>query len=78
MSGYQGVVRITIEAASPQLEARRQWGCELPIGTSRMLCGGTHVDHIQGLENVTVSFERLAGLPEIQVHTRPELEGQAV
>jgi len=32
-----------IDCDGPELTARRWWNCELPEGTARIACGGTHV-----------------------------------
>jgi alanyl-tRNA synthetase len=66
--------RARIEAPSLQLEARRQWICELHVGTARMACGGTHLERLNQLASTRVTFEKSPGLPEIKVHTQPELK----
>jgi len=61
--------RISIECSSQTLDARRQWVCDLPPGTARMFCGGTHLGDLNQLQKATVQFERLPGEVEIKART---------
>lgn len=49
-----GAVRV--ETAGPALTDLREWVCELPDGTARIPCGGTHVTSLAGLAAVRVSL----------------------
>ena len=40
----------------PGLTDRREWVCELPDGTARMPCGGTHVGSLADLDGVRVAL----------------------
>ena len=46
-----------VDCAGPELTARRWWNCELPDGTARIACGGTHVASSGALGAVKVEFE---------------------
>ena len=47
---------VRVEAAGDGLTDRRAWVCELPEGTARLPCGGTHLDSAAELGSVTTSF----------------------
>jgi len=47
---------VRVEAAGDGLSDRRAWVCELPEGTARIPCGGTHLDSAAELGSVTTSF----------------------
>lgn len=49
-----GAVRV--ETAGPALTDLREWVCELPDGTARIPCGGTHVTGLTHLGSVRVSL----------------------
>jgi len=61
--------RISIECSSQTLDARRQWVCDLPHGSARMFCGGTHLSDLSQLHNATVHLDRLPGELAINVRT---------
>jgi alanyl-tRNA synthetase len=46
-----------IEREGDLLTSRRSWVCELPDGTARIPCGGTHLDGLDDLASVTVDLE---------------------
>ena len=46
-----------IDANGPGLTDRREWVCELPDGTARIPCGGTHVTTLAELGSVRVTLE---------------------
>ena len=46
-----------IEREGDLLTSRRSWVCELPDGTARIPCGGTHLDGLDALASVTVDLE---------------------
>lgn len=48
---------IHIDAEGPRLSDRRHWVCELPDGTVRIPCGGTHARSLAELGAVTASLE---------------------
>ncbi|MFF3602048.1 alanyl-tRNA editing protein, partial [Kitasatospora indigofera] len=48
---------IHIDAEGPRLSDRRYWVCELPDGTVRIPCGGTHARSLAELGAVTVALE---------------------
>ena len=60
-----GEARIDREAA--ELTARRWWNCELPDGTARIACGGTHVASSGALGAVKVELELAPD--QLTVHT---------
>ena len=47
---------VRVEAAGDGLTDRRAWVCELPEGTARIPCGGTHLDSAAELGSVTTSY----------------------
>ena len=47
---------VRVEAAGDGLTDRRTWVCELPEGTARIPCGGTHVASAAELGSVVTSF----------------------
>ncbi|MGW4930232.1 metal-dependent hydrolase [Agromyces sp. NPDC004153] len=47
---------VRVEAAGDGLTDRRTWVCELPEGTARIPCGGTHVTSATELGSVATSF----------------------
>ncbi|MET0854172.1 MAG: metal-dependent hydrolase [Microterricola sp.] len=47
---------IHIDAEGPRLSDRRHWVCELPDGTVRIPCGGTHARSLTELGTVTVDL----------------------
>jgi alanyl-tRNA synthetase len=57
-----------IDCDGPELTARRWWNCELPEGTARIACGGTHVVSSGALGAVQVEFE--LSPDQLTVHTR--------
>ena len=61
-----GAARIDCDA--PELTARRWWNCELPEGTARIACGGTHVASCGALGAVKAELE--LGPDELTVRTR--------
>jgi alanyl-tRNA synthetase len=48
--------KVRIDAAGPELTARRRWVCELPEGTASIDCGGTHVASLSALASLTTSL----------------------
>ncbi|MFT2707315.1 metal-dependent hydrolase [Clavibacter zhangzhiyongii] len=46
-----------IEREGDLLTSRRSWVCELPDGTARIPCGGTHLASLAELASVTVDLE---------------------
>ena len=47
---------VRVEAAGDGLSDRRTWVCELPEGTARIPCGGTHLGSTAELGSVTTTF----------------------
>ncbi|HEU0181807.1 MAG TPA: metal-dependent hydrolase [Agromyces mariniharenae] len=60
---------VRVEAAGDGLTDRRTWVCELPEGTARIPCGGTHVGSAAELGSVTTSFAVLddGGTPVLEM-----------
>jgi alanyl-tRNA synthetase len=61
--------RAWIECESADLTARRWWNCELPEGTARIACGGTHVASTSLLGAVTVELELDLGAGKLTMRT---------
>lgn len=49
---------VRVEAAGPLLTDLREWVCELPEGTVRIACGGTHLTNLAELAEITVGLEQ--------------------
>lgn len=47
---------VRVEAEGDGLTDRRAWVCELPDGTARIPCGGTHLTSLAELGDVTTAF----------------------
>lgn len=64
-------VRIERDGEGDGLTDRRSWACELPGGTARIPCGGTHARSLVDLGRVQVRFESGddAGTPVLAMHT---------
>ena len=62
---------VRIERDGDGLTDRRYWVCELPGGTARIPCGGTHVHALADLGGVQVAFELDddAGTPVLRMRT---------
>ena len=48
---------VRIEPSGPRLTDLREWVCELPQGSARIPCGGTHVDSLAAFDTVTVELD---------------------
>ena len=48
---------VGIETTGPHLTDMRYWCCEVPQGTYRIPCGGTHVTSLRELGQVSVRYE---------------------
>ena len=48
---------VRIESSGPRLTDLREWVCDLPRGSARMPCGGTHVDSLAAFATVTVELD---------------------
>ncbi|WP_136709915.1 metal-dependent hydrolase [Agromyces sp. H66] len=66
---------VRIERDGELLTDRRSWVCELPDGTARIPCGGTHLDSLAEFTAVLPSFALLddAGTPVLEMTTEARL-----
>ena len=66
---------VRIERDGDGLTARRSWVCELPEGTARIPCGGTHLDSLAELSAVLSRFELVddAGTPVLEMANEARL-----
>jgi alanyl-tRNA synthetase len=64
--------QVRIDAAGPELTARRRWVCELPEGTASIDCGGTHVAHLGVLASLTTSLSLSEDGTELVAVTVPK------
>ena len=66
---------VRIERDGDGLTARRAWVCELPEGTVRIPCGGTHLDSLAELSAVLPRFELVddAGTPVLEMANEARL-----
>jgi alanyl-tRNA synthetase len=64
---------IWIETPHLGLDARRMWHCDLPDGAAYIPCGGTHLKNLKEFSSIRVNFETLPGVPEVILHTVPQL-----
>ncbi|MBT2498055.1 metal-dependent hydrolase [Agromyces sp. ISL-38] len=64
-------VRVERDASGDGLTDRRSWVCELPGGTARIPCGGTHAGSLAELGELQVSFELSddRGTPVLEMRT---------
>lgn len=62
-----GAVRV--DTAGPALTDRREWVCELPDGTSRIPCGGTHVRSTADIAPVRVRLTLDESGQRLTMHT---------
>lgn len=60
---------VRVETAGPTLTDRREWVCELPDGTARIPCGGTHVATLAKLGSVRVALELSADGQQLTMRT---------
>ena len=60
---------VRVETAGPTLTDRREWVCELPDGTARIPCGGTHVATLAELGSVRVALELSADGQQLTMRT---------
>ena len=65
---------VRIERDGDGLSDRRYWVCELPEGTVRMACGGTHVRTLGEFDGIRVGFSagEDAGSPVVEMSTSVE------
>ena len=68
-TGGPGLIRV--DAEGPRLSDRRHWVCELPDGTVRIPCGGTHARSLAELGTVTVALDLgdVDGTPVLTMRT---------
>lgn len=66
---------VRVERDGDGLADRRAWVCELPEGTARIPCGGTHVDSLAELSAVLPRFELVddGGTPVVEMFTEARL-----
>lgn len=66
---------VRVESDGDGLTDRRSWVCELPDGTARIPCGGTHLNSLAELSAVLPSFALLddAGTPVLEMTTEARL-----
>ncbi len=57
-----------IDANGPGLTDRREWVCELPDGTGRIACGGTHVTTLAALGSVRVRLTSDGAAQQLTMH----------
>lgn len=50
--------RVAIETQGPALTDLRYWCCDVPDGSYRIACGGTHVTSLRELGEVRVAYEQ--------------------
>ena len=62
---------VRVESEGDGLSDRRHWVCQLPEGTARIPCGGTHVSSLAQLSAVLPSFALLeiGGAPVLEMMT---------
>ncbi|WP_448005518.1 metal-dependent hydrolase [Agromyces bauzanensis] len=66
---------VRVESDGDGLTDRRSWVCELPEGTARIPCGGTHLNSLAELSAVLPLFALLddAGTPVLEMSTEARL-----
>ncbi|MFE2722015.1 metal-dependent hydrolase [Kitasatospora sp. NPDC059327] len=63
---------VRIDVPGPELTARRQWHCELPEGSARIFCGGTHLHHLGELAELRTELRLSEDGSELVAVTRPK------
>ncbi|BFV57960.1 hypothetical protein KCMC57_up30640 [Kitasatospora sp. CMC57] len=63
---------VRIEVPGPELTARRQWHCELPVGSAAIACGGTHLHHLGELAELRTELTLSEDGSELVAVTRPK------
>ncbi len=63
---------VSIDREGPGLTDRRYWVCELPEGTARIACGGTHASRLGelGSINAELSLEEVEGALQLKMVTK--------
>lgn len=69
LAGWVAAGAVRVEVAGPALADRREWVCELPDGTARIPCGGTHVGGLAELGAVRVTLELSADGQQLTMRT---------
>lgn len=66
---------VRVEGEGDGLTDRRTWACDLPDGTARIPCGGTHLDSLADLSTVapTLAVVDDAGTPVLEMTTEARL-----
>jgi alanyl-tRNA synthetase len=66
---------VRVEREGDGLTERRVWACDLPDGTARIPCGGTHLDSLAELSAVlpTLAVVDDAGTPVLEMTTEARL-----
>lgn len=66
---------VRLERDGELLTDRRSWVCELPDGTARIPCGGTHLDSLADVTAVVASFalQGDGGTPVLEMTTEARL-----
>ncbi|MBX3089394.1 MAG: metal-dependent hydrolase [Cryobacterium sp.] len=62
---------VSIDREGPGLTDRRYWVCDLPEGTARIACGGTHASRLGELGSISaeLSLEEVEGAPQLRMVT---------
>ncbi|AZI58934.1 metal-dependent hydrolase [Nakamurella antarctica] len=55
-SWVEAAAPVTLEIEGPGVTDKRMWVCELPQGTQRIPCGGTHLGSLGQYEKIEISF----------------------
>jgi alanyl-tRNA synthetase len=63
---------VRIDAAGPELTARRRWVCQLPEGTASIDCGGTHLASLGTIASLTTSLSLSEDGTELVAITVPK------
>ncbi|MDH6138056.1 MULTISPECIES: metal-dependent hydrolase [Kitasatospora] len=63
---------VRIEVPGPELTARRNWHCELPAGSARIACGGTHLHRLGQLSALETELTLSEDGSELVAVTRPK------
>ncbi|WP_159603370.1 alanyl-tRNA editing protein [Agromyces humi] len=66
---------VRVDAAGDGLTDRRTWVCELPDGTARIACGGTHLTSLAELSAIVPSFALVddGGTPVLEMTNEARL-----
>jgi alanyl-tRNA synthetase len=71
-----GGSQIRLLTAGPRVSDMRTWECDLPQGTARLACGGTHLPSLDALSDVIIMADLSSDGTELQVTAKVSTKGE--